>query len=114
MTQRVARFAAVHVCPCCGSALAAPSRLDGVLDQARLAPQGERVVRIVARRPGIDRRALADALFAERADGGPLSAEQQVATVVCAANRKLGLLGLRVAAGMGVRSGYHLIWGNSA
>jgi hypothetical protein len=93
------------LCPCCGQAR--PEALDAaVLD---LSPRMAAIVRTVARKPGISAQDLASVIYADDPDGGPLTAEKTVATIICNNRGVLARHGLRLFAGRGSRSGYRLV-----
>lgn len=82
MTDRLA-------CPCCGNWLP-----DGVVPREELAglllaaggnPTFARIVRRLARRPGhaVSGRDLADYLYRDDPDGGPLEAQEVISQIVC-------------------------------
>lgn len=95
------------ICPCCGSQV----RVDywvAALDS--LTPQERDIVKIVKRRPGLRAAALADVIYANRIDGGPLWAADITRRLLLRARRKMAPFGFRLWAGHGSRSGYRITY----
>lgn len=92
-------------CPTCGAPM--PDVPVEAL-AAAATPIGARIVRAVARRPGIGAEDLASAVYADDPDGGPDWGESVVRTVICRMNKRWSGMGYRVVAGRGSIHGYHL------
>lgn len=92
-------------CPCCGQAL--PDAVDAALAGALLTLMEWKVVGIVRRRPGLSGAALADVLYAGRADGGPIFGAHRVDVLVSRINRKLKPRGIEIRSRSGhTNAGY--------
>lgn len=94
------------VCPCCGAPL--PDLPVGYLKAHVGKGLQEKIIEVVARKPGIGREGIADAIYADRIDGGPLAASAVVGTIICQMNKRLTGTGWSVACGRG-RYGYKLV-----
>jgi hypothetical protein len=77
-------------CPCCGTPVNALPLEQAMLS---LTPLMQRIVRQVERRPGISRAALADAVYADDPDGGPMWAEKTVSVTIAQQRDKLAAAG---------------------
>ena len=93
-------------CPCCGQDWEARSQLDAMLDA--LSPVARRAVSIIARRPGIRGRDLADAVYADAEDGGPENAIGTIASVLVHNRQRMKAYGY-AARGRQGGGGYWLI-----
>lgn len=61
-----------------------------------LTPTERRVIDVITRAPGLHEPELAERVYADRWDGGPLAAGQIVRAMISRANKKLVPLGFRV------------------
>lgn len=92
-------------CPCCGQAVASDPMEEA---RARLSKLERAILDTVVRRPGLPSVEIAARIYADRPDGGPLTANNCVTVAVVRANRKLRPLGLQLRAGRGAGHGYRL------
>lgn len=93
-------------CPCCGATLASgpPTWL---VELFILCPAERRLMKVLARRfPWyVDREILIDALYGDRSDGGPLSANNVLSVHLCQLRRALEPFGWTVSKGTSGRGG---------
>lgn len=99
-------------CPCCGALVDGETRLERVIRECRLSPTERDILLTIARRPQLRLERLADAIYAHRADGGPLYAASVVAVTICRMRPKVSAFGLSIVCGKGKRDGYQLRWGD--
>lgn len=93
-------------CPCCDQPLAADTKLT-LFDELRavvknehyvvLSPNEYKIISAVRRR-ALSLEALVEAVYGDRADGGPYHASNSVAVTMVKLNRRLAPLGIRVGA----------------
>ena len=92
-------------CPCCGQ----PVRSDMMADLcASVTPTMARILRAIARRPGITAAELADVVYGDRPDGGPDDATNVITSVICQQRQRVVAAGWRILSQGGSRSGYRL------
>lgn len=96
-------------CPCCGQTL--PDDIpDGLRIEGRCRELFDRVRRSGQR--GIMADVLFNAIYADHADGGPMTGVKIISVFVCRINKRLKPFGLRVMgehSGHGVYSTYRLV-----
>ena len=98
-------------CPCCGSDVVIPE-WQRALDT--LTPTERRVIDVITTAPGLQEPELAERVYANRWDGGPLAAGQIVRAMINRANKKLVPLGFRVISRSNHRNlGYRIIHAKS-
>lgn len=73
-------------CPCCGATTIVPAWEYAI---GLLSPSERRAVKAIIRRPGMGGSELADAIYADRADGGPDGAEATARAITSKASAKL-------------------------
>lgn len=94
-----------RTCPCCGQAVETDP-LEAA--RAALSPMQRKVLEAVIRCPGISAVEIADLVYADHPDGGPLTAEIAVRTFAFYANRRLKAFGFRMRAKGSGTNGYRL------
>ena len=80
-------------CPCCGSSIVVLAWQQAL---ETLTPTERRVIDVVTQAPGLQEPQLAERVYANRWDGGPLAAGQIVRAMIHRANKKLVPHGFRV------------------
>lgn len=86
-------------CPCCGGRLAESDRLKAAI--SRLPKNMRRIVEVLYTRDVMSRRELADSIYFDDPDGGPLDAENTVSATISMSNHRLIRFGWRVSSGAG-------------
>lgn len=98
-------------CPCCGSIIVVPAWQQAL---ETLTPTERRVIDVVTQAPGLREPELAERVYANRWDGGPLAAGQIVRAMIHRANKKLVPYGFRVISRSNHHNlGYRIIHGRS-
>ena len=96
------------LCPCCGQEWADRTDLDVLLMD--VSPLLRRALMVIARRPGIDGNALADAVYGSYADGGPLTGKECIASTLSRSRKLIERHGFVVRGrGNGAGFGYRII-----
>lgn len=93
-------------CPCCNQPLSADTELT-LFDELRAVVKNENYVILspiqykilsAVRRRSLSLDGLIEAVYADRVDGGPVTAANSVSVTIVALNRRLACLGIRVGA----------------